>query len=666
MSTIPACNAAITPDRQGGLRARPSRCGGSSKYQEILEKIKKSRDKLFFIFHDVNGAKQSFLVQVDLDQQFDDDEEGVLPNTCLYCVFFLVHPDDHDKPKPTKRFWIRWHKYNNKSKTLSPDVVLHSPLQTKLARKRSFIDFADWIDLTDPNVYIHGPFNFQSNEKNKPTYCVHQKDWNKLPGKDLGSNVIEEDKHNKKRVKLNDNKDGAIMGKKKFIVGNFYVKTPNNNDQDEETVTLFKIIEIKKDDSQEYCAICRSYEISKELDGCYAEIHNSSFSIPLTDLCDAPKSLMKTGSISTFVHCKPKENAPFHLAYFYDNKSLIYERSRRSLGTVFPEHRPCALEIFSGAGGMGLGLTLAGFRVKWAMDRDPFACATYKASEHGRNTQMFCESIECFLKKVREKRRGYPQIGEVDHLHASPPCQGFSTANRGGGLNDKMNNELSNSFTEAVQIFQPKTATMENVFGMLQEEHKKNYLHKIISDLLEMNYQVRCVLLNAKNYGDPQSRRRLIIFAAQKGYLLPSTPSMTHGQSIKNNGVLLPFNTSESAIGFIEKIEPDYDGAGIFKLSGDHNSTTIYNHRCSGMTIAPDDKKLVRNEPAWAITSSQRRIHYSKERFLSVRETACLQSFPVDYQFFGTQESMHRQIGNAVPVKFAKAIGRSVLVAHET
>ena len=91
--------------------------------------------------------------------------------------------------------------------------MLHSRLQTKLARKRSFIDFADWIDLTDPNVYIHGPFNSQSNTKNKPTYCVQQKDWNKLPGKDLGSSVTKDDKHNDKKVKLNDNKDGAIIQK---------------------------------------------------------------------------------------------------------------------------------------------------------------------------------------------------------------------------------------------------------------------------------------------------------------------------------------------------------------------------------------------------------------------------------------------------------------------
>jgi len=96
------------------------------------------------------------------------------------------------------------------------------------------------------------------------------------------------------------------------------------------------------------------------------------------------------------------------------------------------------------------------------------------------------------------------------------------------------------------------------------------------------------------------------------------------------------------------------------------DGTAIFNHSGSARTPAVEDRRLVGNKPAGTITCNNfQRVHHTANRYLTVREAACLQSFPVNYQFFGSQVSMHRQIGNAVPVRLAKVIARNVLASHE-
>mmetsp|Transcript_14608 Transcript_14608/g.16716 ORF Transcript_14608/g.16716 Transcript_14608/m.16716 type:complete len:325 (+) Transcript_14608:340-1314(+) len=322
------------------------------------------------------------------------------------------------------------------------------------------------------------------------------------------------------------------------------------------------------------------------------------------------------------------------------------------------DRSPKILDLFCGAGGMSVGFASAGVETSWAIDKDQSSSATYKASAHGRNTKVYCEDIAYFFENVRSNRPGYPGKGEVDHIHASPPCQGFSRENRSGGHDDEVNKDLSYSFTESIEMLRPKTATMENVLGILQTQHS-SYIDKIVLKLLSMEYQLRCVVLNAMNYGDPQSRRRFIIFAARKDCELPKIPHVTHG-----TGTLRPYNTVESAIDFLDRFPPDCNGGGgTFQMA---DGTAIFNHSGSARTPAVEDRRLVGNKPAGTITCNNfQRVHHTANRYLTVREAACLQSFPVNYQFFGSQVSMHRQIGNAVPVRLAKVIARNVLASHE-
>ena len=83
------------------------------------------------------------------------------------------------------------------------------------------------------------------------------------------------------------------------------------------------------------------------------------------------------------------------------------------------------------------------FNVKWVVDCDHLASATLRANKTNANVRIYTEDLKTFLKKSYQGDSCYPSPGEVDHLHGSPPCKGFSRANRSGGKDDKMNNKVS-------------------------------------------------------------------------------------------------------------------------------------------------------------------------------------------------------------------------------
>jgi DNA (cytosine-5)-methyltransferase 1 len=213
-------------------------------------------------------------------------------------------------------------------------------------------------------------------------------------------------------------------------------------------------------------------------------------------------------------------------------------------------------------------------------------------------------------------------------------------------------------FVKAIKHFRPKTATFENVPGLVLEDYK-GYLQSVVSDLLRLSYQVRVKVLTSSCYGDPQKRRRLILVAARGDCLLPEMPPPTHGEGPG----LVPTVTCEDALQMFEGHHPSSSKSCGAVLV--HN-THVFNH------IVPrrkydreDDFELIGSEPSRTILARARPyLHYSGTRFISVREAACLQSFPITYRFYGSLASQYAQVGNAVSVKMATAIARSVAIVH--
>ncbi|KAL7515579.1 hypothetical protein ACHAXN_012739, partial [Cyclotella atomus] len=319
-----------------------------------------------------------------------------------------------------------------------------------------------------------------------------------------------------------------------------------------------------------------------------------------------------------------------------------------------PMGRPAVLDLFSGAGGMSLGLEKY-FNVKWVVDNDHLAAATLRANKTNSGMQIYTEDLKTFLKKSFQGNPCYPKAGQVDHIHASPPCKGFSRANRNGGKNDMLNNKQTLLFMKAIVLFRPKTVSFENVPGLVLDDFK-GYLKSVVNSLLHMKYQIRVQVLSSEKYGDPQKRRRLILLAARNDCKLPDMPEPTHGVGLH------PIVTSKDVLQKFERDSPTKSSSCGALCIGD---TVVYNHIIPKHKPAADEYALIEGEPSRTVLARSRpHVHYNGERFISVREAACLQSFPITYRFYGSLASQLSQVGNAVPLKLSTAIARSVAIVH--
>jgi DNA (cytosine-5)-methyltransferase 1 len=306
-------------------------------------------------------------------------------------------------------------------------------------------------------------------------------------------------------------------------------------------------------------------------------------------------------------------------------------------------------DMFAGCGGATEGFHNNGFETVMAVEKDPMAVASLTTNH---KVPVYSGDVREFLKSCTEPNGMIDIIGTIDHLHASPPCQGFSKANRTGGKNDATNNDLSMCFVEAVKIFRPVTATYENVLG-LWDRKNQHYLKNLLVGLLKLGYQVRCTKLRACDYGDPQKRERFFIFAALKAAILPGIPHKTHGDDIGQ-----PYVTVREALE--DPQQPNSSGNNdSSRASGEsmHDETETAAPKA---TAGDHQVQLQADSPACTVRASKIPIHYSQNRRLRVREAAALQSFPPYYVFCGDKASQFRQIGNAVPVELATAVAHSV------
>jgi site-specific DNA-cytosine methylase len=236
----------------------------------------------------------------------------------------------------------------------------------------------------------------------------------------------------------------------------------------------------------------------------------------------------------------------------------------------------------------------------------------------------------------------YPESGQVNHIHASSPCQGFSRANRekDGGKNGEANNKLVYEFVRAVEILRPDTVSFENVEGILDPRHI-GYLQDVVAKMLiELEYNVRVSVLNAADYGDAQNRRRVFLFASKADIILPDEPINTHGPG----GIVLPLRTVRDCIGKLEQIEPQ-PGEGRIMIDG----VNYMNHSINGTKIeSAENQKLEADKPASTLygNSTYNMVHYLHDRSLTILELALLQSFPIHHIFSTNRNTARRQIQN--------------------
>jgi DNA (cytosine-5)-methyltransferase 1 len=335
------------------------------------------------------------------------------------------------------------------------------------------------------------------------------------------------------------------------------------------------------------------------------------------------------------------------------------------------------VDFFSGCGGTSLGFSQAGMRVVLGIDSDADAAATFQVNIKGAR---FLEDDICTVS-----------AGELaPFLDASgpflfsccAPCQPFSKQNRLSRPHDPRRSLLG-EFGRFVRRWRPEYIFVENVPGLQHVGNSEGPLSEFLTLLTKLRYSHVLAVLPALSYGVPQRRERLILLASKTPGL--AIPPPTHGKKLRPVatvrdwiGDLPPLMAGES-----HPADSDHQASGLSMINLKRIAATPEGGGrdswpkslwldCHKKFRGHSDVygRLSWDRPAAGLTT--RCISYSNGRFghpiqdraISVREAACLQTFPRHYKFMGSQESKARQIGNAVPPLMAKVIGEAI-VSHE-
>lgn len=364
-------------------------------------------------------------------------------------------------------------------------------------------------------------------------------------------------------------------------------------------------------------------------------------------------------------------------------------------------------DLFAGCGGLSLGLEQAGFTPWFVNEIVPDYCNTYKYNHKLSDQHYFVGDIN-LLNKDLSSHDEY--IKGLYIVCGGPPCQGFSMANRQRIIDDPRN-QLYKAYLTFLSYAKPKFFIMENVRGMA---NKYNEIKENFKEYLGDDYVFDFRLLHAQDFGVPQNRERFIMIGNRMGVdpknifdeidshkrksfvLKDALFGLPHLESKKNKG---QSGVEDISSGLTER-DFDYPITTFYKfINGNRKITKLYNHKNrfnnprdleiyrrlpqganslheSIADIMPykrrngifKDKyfKLDENQICKTITSHMRfdcnmYIHPWEARGLSPREAARIQTFPDDYILTGAQNSWYAQVGNAVPVKLAKAIGEGIM-----
>lgn len=326
-----------------------------------------------------------------------------------------------------------------------------------------------------------------------------------------------------------------------------------------------------------------------------------------------------------------------------------------------------AIDLFSGAGGLTLGLKNAGFKVLAGVEINPIAASTYRANHP--NIKLF----ECDIKKLSETEvlNGLKlKRGELDLLAGCPPCQGFSTQrtrNKVASIADDRN-ELIFEFLRIVEITLPKTIMLENVPGLAKDWRITSVREKLstLGYLIDDDF---AQVLDAANYGVPQRRRRLLVKASRLGVISNPIPIPFKNTVRACISKLLKPGTSGDCLHDIAENRSDKVKKIISLVPKNGGSRSdipreywLECHKRNESSYRDVYGRMSWDDVAPTITggchnpSKGRFIHPDQDRAITLREAALLQTFPPDYIFSMARgkDSVALMIGNALPPEFIR------------
>ena len=363
------------------------------------------------------------------------------------------------------------------------------------------------------------------------------------------------------------------------------------------------------------------------------------------------------------------------------------------------------VDLFAGAGGITEGFRMQGeFKCICANDFDEEAKHTFTYN-HPDVPYILKDVKELQADEIKETIKSKDKT--VDVITGGPPCQGFSLL--GPRLADDPRNQLFKEYIRIANGLRPKVIFFENVYGIMTMQRGK-VVEAIVNSFKEIGYKCEYRLVNAADYGVPQSRPRFVMIGVSDPDVQITFPEPTHGKVCEHEQVSLfhkqlkPYVTVDDALSDLPALNPgqgeeesehssEYITAYELDRRGSRNPGKLYCHRAinhsekiqtryslipQGCTskVLPEEYNNKKNnlyrlkgdEPSRTVTCCFRMdlIHPHLNRGLTTREAARLQSFDDDYRFFGnltrkakflTQDD---QVGNAVPPLMAKAFAEHI------
>jgi DNA (cytosine-5)-methyltransferase 1 len=356
------------------------------------------------------------------------------------------------------------------------------------------------------------------------------------------------------------------------------------------------------------------------------------------------------------------------------------------------DRRRTAVSLFSGAGGLDLGLERAGFQLLTQVDCNDDCVSTLRHAARDTSVNRVVKASLEDLNPHKMMAELGLRAGELDLIAGGPPCQPFTTTGKRQALNDGRAESSFPAWLGWLRAFRPRTFVMENVTGLLsaalrhrplkyrengtplaEDEQKGSFLRWLLDEFLALGYSATWGIVEAADYGVPQLRQRAVVIGVC-GDEPCFFPAPTHGPETER-----PYRTLRQAIGRIKNVGPvqplSAAKVAVFsRIAPGENWRSLppeVARRTMGAAYAATGgkngwwRRLSWTQPAPTILgmpdhSSTGLIHPDEVRCLSVRECAAIQTFAVRHPFHGSPRSQYQQIGNAVPVRLGEALGTSI------
>jgi DNA (cytosine-5)-methyltransferase 1 len=350
--------------------------------------------------------------------------------------------------------------------------------------------------------------------------------------------------------------------------------------------------------------------------------------------------------------------------------------------------KPSVISLFTGAGGLDLGFHAAGLATAVAVEMDARCCETLNANK----TRGFSwEVIRAPIEEVSSKKllsAANLAVAEADVLIGGPPCQPFSKSgywSRGhsGRLKDSRANTLA-EFIRVLEDTKPRAFLLENVSGLAytgKEEGFRFLLDEVerINAAKGTRYRVTAKVLNAANYGIPQTRERIILVGSRDGTEFTFPVGRFYDRETKQEpllGDMEAFRTAWDALGDLGELEDVEEthvrGRWADLLPSIPEGMNYLHHTARGRGLPLFGwrrrywsflLKLSKRRPAWTLTAQPGPaigpFHWENRR-LTRAELMRLQTFPDSYRVVGTLAEVHRQVGNAVPSALAEILALEI------